>query len=48
VVPFRVFGMTARTSASPPESVLFGLAARSEYYTRYSTAGIGSAVPLCR
>jgi len=41
VVPFRVFGWTARPSVSPPRVVLSGLAARPEFLTRRSTARMG-------
>jgi hypothetical protein len=48
VLPFRVFGCTARRATFPPRSVLSELAARSEFRARRSTAVIGSAIPLCR
>jgi hypothetical protein len=34
VVPFRVFGLAAQSSALPPRVVLLGLAARPEFLTR--------------
>jgi hypothetical protein len=40
-VPFRVFALTARPTVLPPRDVLSGLAARSEFLTRRSTALIG-------
>jgi hypothetical protein len=47
-VPFRVFGHAARRVASPPQGVLSESAARPEFHTGWSTAVIGSTIPLCR
>jgi hypothetical protein len=33
-VPFRVFGVAARPGVLPPQAVLVGLAARSEFLAR--------------
>jgi hypothetical protein len=41
VVPFRVFGSVVRSPMLPPAIVLLGLAARSEFLARYSTALMG-------
>jgi hypothetical protein len=34
MVPFRVFGVAARPGVLPPQAVLVGLAARSEFLAR--------------